>query len=209
MSPLNVVGLTGGIGAGKSAVSGCFTAFGVKVVDTDVISHQLTAPNGAAIGEIGARFGHDFLTPDGALNRQKMRQRVFSDGDAKAALEQILHPLIVKQVRAAIASHTADSSYSFGYVVLAIPLLFERMTFRGMLWRTLAIDCPETCQIERVRTRSGLSAEEVRRVIASQVPRALRLQLADDVISNAGDLQVLANAVSERHKHYDLACGRR
>ncbi|MFO0115714.1 MAG: dephospho-CoA kinase [Betaproteobacteria bacterium] len=202
MSQLKIVGLTGGIGAGKSAAAQCFIAHGVRLVDTDSLAHELTLPGGAAIDAIRVRFGHEFLTPDGALNRKRMLKCVFSDPAAKFALEGILHPLIVQHVHAAIAVIEADPTYGVGYAIVAVPLLFEKMSFRGALWRTLVIDCPVSVQVARVQARSGLSADEVLRIVSAQLPRDIRLQLADDVITNAASLETLKLAVSKVHAHY-------
>jgi dephospho-CoA kinase len=205
MGHLKIVGLTGGIGAGKSAAAQCFSEHGVRVIDTDALAHELTLPGGDAIAAIEARFGGAFLTPAGALDRDRMREHVFSNPAAKLELEHILHPLIVRRARVALESLEAEGSYAIGYALLAVPLLFEKMTFRGGMWRTLVIDCPVAVQMTRVQARSGLAADAVRRIISAQAPREIRLQLADDVIVNTGSLDALRDAVSALHQRYVLA----
>lgn len=195
-----VVGLTGGIGSGKSTVARLFQERGACVVDTDAIAHALTGPGGAAMGAIRRGFGADLVTAEGALDRTAMRQRVFSDPDAKATLEGILHPLIraeaVRQVEACPGP----------YVVLVVPLLVETGGYRNLLGRVLVVDCREEEQIARTMERSRLSREQVRAIIATQASRTDRLRQADDVIDNSGGPEALAPAVELLHRKYlDLA----
>jgi dephospho-CoA kinase len=201
-SPLRVIGLTGGIGSGKSAAADFFAAFGVRVVDTDQISHSLTGKDGAAIPDIVRAFGARTVDREGSMDRAAMRELVFADPAARKTLEGILHPLILSEADQEIAQLRRDAGYQHPYLLLAIPLLFERMSFRQMLWRTLVIDCAVGTQIARVVKRSGLSADAVVRVMQAQVPRAVRLQLGDDVIWNGGDLLALGRAVETFHKLY-------
>jgi dephospho-CoA kinase len=195
---VRIVGLTGGIGAGKSAAADVFTALGVTVIDTDKIAHQLTEIGGAANASIGAAFGAEMLEDAGGMSRSKMRTLVFADATARQKLEAILHPLIHDAVSNAIAA--LDSRLS--YAVLAIPLLFERMTFRHLLWRTVSLDCTVETQIRRVTSRSQLATDEIKRIIAAQAPRALRLQLADDVIHNEAGFAQLRTQVETLHRRY-------
>jgi dephospho-CoA kinase len=199
---IRVVGLTGGIGAGKSAAAAFFAEHGVPLVDTDRIAHQLTAGNGQALSAIKAAFGSDYFDVDGAMHRPRMRARVFSDAAAKATLEAILHPLVLAEARKALDAIPITQGNAPHYALLAVPLLFERMSFRHLLWRTLVIDCPTSIQRQRVQRRSGWSEAEVESVILSQIPRPIRLQLADDVIVNSTDLAALRIGVEQCHLQY-------
>lgn len=190
------VGLTGGIGSGKSTVASIFAELGVPVIDTDAISHQLTQCGGNAIPTIKAAFGEDYIDATGALDRAKMRQLVFSDANAKQRLEKILHPLILSETRS-----RADSSSS-PYVLLVIPLLFETTGYQGWLSHTLTVDCAEEAQITRATSRSGLTEQAVRAIMAQQLSRAQRLKLADDAIRNDGTLTELRQQVSQLHQRY-------
>jgi dephospho-CoA kinase len=194
------VGLTGGIGSGKSAAASLFGKFGAAVVDTDEISHALTAPAGAAIAAIREHFGPGFVAADGGLDRARMRSLVFSDPVARKKLEAILHPLIRERTRAAVASARAP------YVVVVVPLLFETGTYLDLVRRVLVVDCEENEQVRRVAARSDITAGEIRRIMAAQLPRAERLKRADDVIDNSGDLEALRDQVARLHNKYlDLA----
>lgn len=198
-----VVGLTGGIGSGKSAAAEEFARLGVPVVDTDAIAHALTAPGGAAIGELRRAFGDEFILPSGALDRARMRDLVFRSLEDKKRLESLLHPLIraesERQIRAALAAGAP-------YVVHVVPLLVESAGYRDRVGRVLVVDLPEPLQVARVRQRSGLAEDEVRRIIASQAPREKRLAAADDVIDNSGPISALQHRVAELHPRY-LALG--
>ncbi|MCX7891635.1 MAG: dephospho-CoA kinase [Burkholderiales bacterium] len=188
--------LTGGIGSGKSTVGRAFAALGVTVVDTDAIAHALTGPGGAAIPAIRARFGDTFLTAEGALDRQRMRALVFADGQARRALEAILHPMIrVETERLAAAAASP-------YVILMIPLLVESGRPRERCRRILVVDCPEAEQVRRVMARSHLGRAEVEAILASQATRAERLAAADDVIDNSGPQDAIAARVAELHRLY-------
>ena len=190
------VGLTGGIGSGKSAVSDRFAALGVDVVDTDVIAHELTAAGGGAIAAIGATFGPGFVGADGALDRPRMRAAVFSDPSERKRLEAILHPMIRGE------SDRRIKAAGSAYAVLAIPLLVESGIDRERIHRVLVIDCPEDTQVARVMRRSRLAEDEVRRIIAAQASRDRRLAAADDVIDNSGTLAELDLKVDALHRRY-------
>ncbi len=190
------VGLTGGIGCGKTTVADMFAALGASVIDTDQIAHSLTAPHGAAMPALLAEFGEDFATPEGALDRAKMRALVFSDATARARLEAILHPRIRDATAAAAAIATGP------YTIFVVPLLIESGTWRERVTRVLTIDCSEETQVARVMTRSGLSAEQVRAIMAAQVTRAQRLAAADDVVNNDEGLDELRPQVERLHAHY-------
>jgi dephospho-CoA kinase len=190
-----VIGLTGGIGSGKSAAAEEFGRLGATVVDTDAISHELTAAGGAALPEIEKVFGRGALNTEGALDRKRMRERVFADPGARRTLEGILHPMIREASRARIAAATGP------YVVHVVPLLVESGEYGRRVDRVLVVDAPEEVQLARVRSR-GLADEEIRRIIASQVARAERLAAADDVIDNAGSLPALREQVRALHEKY-------
>lgn len=196
MSTTFSVGLTGGIGCGKSTVADLFAALGATIIDTDVIAHALTAPQGAAMPAIVAEFGPDFAQPDGALDRARMRTLVFSDATARARLEAILHP----RIRA--ATEAAGKAASGAYVMYVVPLLIESGSWRERVTRVLAIDCSEDTQVARVMQRSHLSADEVRAIMATQVTRALRLAEADDVVDNDAGLEALQAQVQALHERY-------
>ena len=208
------VGLTGGIGSGKSTVADCFAALGVPVIDTDAIARDLTAPGGAALEPIRVAFGEAAMQVDGALDRAAMRRRVFADAAARHQLEAILHPLIRQAVEQAIARLTAP------YVLIVIPLLVQRQdrpegerlaayplrvktgAYRDVLNRVLVVDCPEALQIARVKTRNGLAEDEVKAILAAQVSRDERLMAADDILLNTGSLEALHAEVARLHQRY-------
>lgn len=196
------VGLTGGIGSGKSAASGMFEALGAAVVDTDEISRALTAPGGAAIAEIRERFGPESIGPDGGLDRERMRLLVFRDAASRRKLEEILHPLIRSRTRDAMAAAPQP------YVVVVVPLLFETAACMELAQRVVVVDCEEEEQVRRVMARSRLSAGEARRIMATQLPRAERLRRADDVLHNDGSIEALRSQVEQLHARY-LALARK
>lgn len=191
------VGLTGGIGSGKTTVAELFAARGAGVVDTDEISHRLTAPGQPALAEISRKFGPQFLLADGGLDRERMRERVFADPVARRALESILHPLIRKESRRLVESHG-----SAAYVVLVVPLLVESGIDRHDIDRVAVVDCEPEDQIRRVMSRSGLSRDAVLAIIDAQAPRHVRLAAADDVIRNDAGLQALDSQVDALHERY-------
>lgn len=190
------VGLTGGIGSGKSTVAALFAELDVPVIDTDAISRHLTQPGGAALPAIQTEFGEDYLDASGALDRVKMRQLVFSDHTARQQLEKILHPLILAQAK------TLSESSPAPYVLVVVPLLFETSDYRNWLNHTVVVDCPEELQLARATKRDGLSEKTVRAIMARQLLRAQRLQLADDVITNDGSLAQLRQQISRLHQNY-------
>jgi len=194
------VGLTGGIGSGKTTVAELFAELGAGVVDTDEIAHALTGPGQAAVGEIARRFGAQYATADGTLDRTLMRKLAFGDARAKKDLESILHPLIRREAERRLANSTAP------YAILVVPLLFESGTYQTLLRRVLVVDTDQETRIERVRRRSNLSREEILAIMATQIGQAERVRRADDVIRNDGDLAALAAHVAALHRTYlDLA----
>ncbi|MDD3529320.1 MAG: dephospho-CoA kinase [Gallionellaceae bacterium] len=190
------VGLTGGIGSGKSRVASLFAEFGAGVVDTDLIARELTAPGGAAMAAIRAGFGAGVVACDGGLDRAAMRRLVFADAGARRRLEAILHPLIRARAAAAVAAATAP------YVLLVVPLLIETGAYGGLLDRVLVVDCSPARQIERVMRRDGVTAATAQAMLAAQAGRAERLAAADDVIDNEGEPEHLAAAVAALHRAY-------
>lgn len=191
-----VVGLTGGIGSGKSAVADEFAKLGATIVDTDAIAHEMTSSEGLALPEIRKLFGEKAIGPDGAMDRKKMRDQVFARPEEKKKLETLLHPLIREESKRRIAAAAGP------YVVHVVPLLIESPDYRGRVDRVLVVDAPEETRIARVRARSGLSPEEVRAIIRTQVPSAERLAAADDVIDNGGERDALRNQVAALHQKY-------
>jgi dephospho-CoA kinase len=199
-SPPYLVGLTGGIGSGKSEVATLFAERGADVLDADVVAHAVSRRGEPGYEAIVATFGAAFVRDDGELDRAALRQRAFDDATFRRDLEGLLHPLIAARFEAAIATLTA------AYCILVVPLLLERSGFRRRVARVLVVDCPEQEQIRRVQARSGLDADEVRRIMATQIPRAERLAQADDVIDNAGPRDALLPQVARLDRHYrDLA----
>ena len=195
-APYFSIGLTGGIGCGKSTVANLFAARGATIVDTDEIAHSLTTPDGAAMPALVAEFGAGVLDAKGAMNRAKMRELVFSDPQAKRRLEAILHPRIRAATLAAAAIATGE------YVIFAVPLLVESGGWTERVDRVLVIDCLESLQVARVMQRNGLSEAQVKAIMATQATRTMRLAAADDVIDNNGDLAALEPQIALLHEVY-------
>jgi dephospho-CoA kinase len=197
-----VVGLTGGIGSGKSAVGDLFAARGIAVIDTDAIAHELTAPGGAAMPAIRAEFGDAVAAADGALDRAAMRALVFADPSARKRLEGILHPMIRIESERRLAA--AESPY----VIYMVPLLVESGDYRKRVNRVAVVDCREETQIARVMQRNGLARPDIERILAAQASRAERLAAADDVIDNDGALAELAPRIDQLHQSYLASAAR-
>lgn len=191
-----VVGLTGGIGTGKSTVADLFAERGAAVIDTDVIARALVAPGEEALAEIHAAFGDAVIAPDGTLDRALLRRQVFADANARHRLEAILHPRIRRAVEAELGRVHSP------YALVVIPLLVETGDYRDLLDRVLVIDCPETMQLARVMARNALTRDEAAAIVAAQAGRAERLALADDVIANTGVPDALAPQVATLHRKY-------
>jgi dephospho-CoA kinase len=198
-----VVGLTGGIGSGKSVVADAFAALGADVTDTDRLAHALSAPGEAGHAAILASFGDSVRRPDGTIDRERLRDLVFGDAGARARLEAILHPLIRAAALAEIATWRAP------YGILVVPLLFERGGAAAMVARTLVVDCSEEQQVGRVAARSGLAPSAVRAIMATQLSRGERVARADDVIDNSGPLEALAPQVAALDRRYRALAGAR
>lgn len=190
------VGLTGGIGSGKSTVADLFAARGASVVDTDQIAHAMTAPGGAAMAAIAAEFGPGFVDASGAMDRTRMRALVFEDAGAKARLEAILHPRIRDAALAAAAAASGS------YVIFAVPLLVESGAWRERVSRIAVVDCPERLQIERVMARNHLPEAQVKAIMAAQATRQARLDAADDIIHNDAGIDALAPQIDRLHNLY-------
>lgn len=194
-----VVGLTGGIGSGKSAVADCFARLGAAVVDTDAIAHELTAPGGAAMPVLKSVFGKAVAAADGRLDRARMRRQAFDDPEIRKRLEGILHPMI-----GALSDARCQEALAAGapYVVLVVPLLVESGAYRGRVDRIAVVDCDDEVRIARVIARSGLARADVEAIMAAQASREARLAVADDVIDNNGNLDQLAAQAAKLHHRY-------
>lgn len=190
------VGLTGGIGCGKSTVARMFEALGAAIIDTDAISHTLTRPNAPGLLQIARQFGSAFVSPQGELDRAKLRALIFSNPAQKTQLESILHPLIEAQVRNEL-SYCQEH-----YALIVVPLLFETAHYLPLIQRKLVVDCDEQSQIKRTAVRSHLAEDEIRTIMAHQLSRQERLQLADDILCNEADLDSLSAAVEALHQQY-------
>jgi dephospho-CoA kinase len=191
------VGLTGGIGSGKSTVADRFAKLGAAIIDTDVISHQLTGPDGRAMPEIIACFGSEIANSNGAMDRAAIRGRVFSDPDARRKLEAILHPMIRAESVLRLQAVTAP------YALLVVPLLVENLaSYQHLLNRIAVVDCEESQQLARISSRSGISLEQAKSILAVQANQASRLQIADDLIENRGDLVGLDHQIQRLHQKY-------
>jgi dephospho-CoA kinase len=191
-----VVGLTGGIGSGKSAVADAFAALGVDVTDTDRLAHGLTERGQPGHVAILAEFGPAYCQPDGRIDRGRLRELVFADDGARASLEAILHPLIRDAARREVAGWRSP------YGLLVVPLLLERGGLSGVVERVLVVDCAEDEQVRRVVARSGLAAPEVRAIMATQLPRDERRARADDVLDNSGPIAAIAPQVAALDRRY-------
>lgn len=192
-----VIGLTGGIGSGKSTVAELFANHGIAITDTDVIAHRLTAAGQNALDEIASIFGRDILQEDGTLNRPFLRQKVFADAESRKKLENILHPHIHEVVNIELTAETKTP-----YRIVVVPLLVETSAYDNVVNRVLVVDCPEHQQIQRVLARGALKEVEIRAIMATQCNREQRLNRADDVIINDAEHQKLVQQVTELHKKY-------
>ena len=196
-----VIGLTGGIGSGKSTVAGLFEELGVSVIDSDIISHELTQSGGIAIEPIRQAFGDQAIDAHGALNRAHMRKLIFSDVDAKLCLEAILHPLIHVQLSERIALNT-QAERALPYLLVVVPLLFEIPGFLDLVNHTLVVDCAEATQLTRAMKRSALDERTVRAILTAQISRVERLRRADQIIHNDDALDTLKQQVIQLHQRY-------
>jgi len=194
--PALKIGLTGGLGSGKSTVAARFASHGIEIVDTDAIARELAAPGGVAIPALRAAFGESVIAADGGLDRARVRALVFADPAARARLEEILHPLIeTESLRRCVAARSP-------YVVIDVPLLAETGRWRGRCDRVCVVDCPREQQIARAVARDGRSRNEIEAILAAQVDREARLAIADDMIDNDGTLSALQAQVDSLHARY-------
>ena len=196
-----IVGLTGGIGSGKSEAAKLFAELGAPVVDVDVISHELTTKDQATLKKIAQVFGKDILSSDGSLNRTSLRQKVFADSEARKKLEAILHPAIYNK-----ATERLQENASAPYQILAIPLLFESDRYLKIINRSLVIDSDTKLQIARASKRDGLLEADIQKIIDVQMPREKRNALADDIILNDGSIEELKEKVKQVHEKYIHTC---
>ena len=194
---LPLIGLTGGIGSGKTAVSDQLAKLGAGIVDTDLIAHLITAPKGIAIPLIEKQFGAEFISADGSLNRSKMRSLVFENPEARKILEAITHPLIREETTRQAVQLVKEG---VPYLLFVVPLLIESSAWLGLIDRLVVVDCPEEMQIERVMHRSNLTRNGVERILAAQASRQERLSHADMVIENQDSLVDLATEVQSLHQ---------
>lgn len=191
------IGLTGGIGSGKSTVCHLFQELGVSIIDADIVARQLVEPGLPALIQLVEHFGRQILNADGSLNRAKLRDLVFVDPDKKRQLEGILHPLVYSRIAAEIAQLQGN------YCIVAVPLLLETGQAHSVD-RVLVVDCSVEAQLARVISRDKLGKDQVLAIIASQIPREQRLTLADDVIDNSATPLQLAEQVKRLHNSYNL-----
>lgn len=189
------VGLTGGIGCGKSTVCEIFRQLGVPVIDTDELARQVVTPSSSVLGEITEIFGRKIINADGSLNRNKLREMVFSDAAKRRQLEAVIHPAIRSLL------HKKLSALDSAYVIIAIPLLIEK-SWQAQVDRILVVDCSEELQLARAMARDGSDEQLIQAIINSQVSRKNRLEEADDIIHNDADLNSLQMQVEDLHKYY-------
>jgi len=199
-----IIGLTGGIGSGKSEAAKQFALLGVPIVDADVIAHELTAADQPILADIRRIFGAEFIATNGELNRAKLRTHIFESADERLKLEALLHPAIHNRALLQLAEN--EDKLHPAYQILVMPLLFESQRYDGVADKTLVIDCDESLQIRRAMARSNMTEQEVRAMMAAQVSRATRLQRADEVIENNGALTDLTEKVATIHKKFIKTC---
>lgn len=190
-----LIGLTGGIGSGKSTVCQLFAQLGAPIIDTDTIAHTLVEPGQPALGQLEATFGREIIDQQGHLDRAALRERVFSDATARQRLESILHPLIRSEMQHELEMLRAS------YVIIAIPLLLEK-GWQNEVDRILVVDADESLQLERTVKRDGMSADAVKRIMQTQVSRQQRIDAADDIIHNNGEREALKAQVLSLHQRY-------
>jgi dephospho-CoA kinase len=189
------IGLTGGIGSGKSTIAAMFKRLGVPVIDADAIAKRLVEPGGEAYYQVVALTGEESVSPDGRLRRDYLRKAVFADASLRSSLEAVLHPLVYAEMENAIAKIT------YPYCILNIPLLIETSA-ASRVDRVLVVDVPEELQIRRTSERDGVPQEQVQRIMDAQADRSARLEAANDVIDNSGDLNAVEKQVQELHRKY-------
>ncbi|MDE2234035.1 MAG: dephospho-CoA kinase [Gammaproteobacteria bacterium] len=190
------VGLTGGVASGKSTVAAEFSRLGVPVVDADALARKLTSTGSPALSQLTAVLGPEILDEHGRLDRKRLRQRLFTDAGIKAKVEAVLHPLVIRELKAGLeSSHGA-------YAIAVIPLLAEHPETRALVDRVLVVDCPESQQMARLMLRDGENTESARAMLAAQAGRKQRLAAGDDILGNVGGLAQLRESVRRLHAHY-------
>lgn len=197
MSRFSIIGLTGGIGSGKSTVARLFSALGVHWVDADDVARQVVEPGTQALRAIADHFGEDILQNSGGLNRAALRQKVFEDPEQRRWLEGLLHPII----REELVRQLSPEGYNLPYVMLVSPLLLETNQHE-LVERVVVVDVPEEIQIERTMARDGNTREQVERILAAQMPRAERREKADAIINNAQPLELVEASVRVLHQRF-------
>lgn len=190
------IGLTGGIGSGKSTVTKMFSNLGITILDADIIAHQLTLPGNDCFNEIKQLFDDEFINNNGELDRKKIAQVIFSNTTKKIALEKILHPRIKQAML-----HKIEQAKSSHYIILAIPLLLES-NFKDLVDRIIVVDADDDIRIKRTQQRDNRTKEQIKDIMSHQIKREYRLQQADDILTNNGDLDELNDAVSQLHQQY-------
>lgn len=195
-----IVGLTGLIGSGKSMVAHKFQHLGIDIIDTDKIAHDITSHNGIAIAKIRQNFGKNYINMENSLDRPKMRELIFSDQHAKIQLENILHPIILKETHKLIAASKSP------YTIIAVPLLFKSLTYMSLIHRSIFVDCNKADLIKRVSARSNLSHTQINAILKSQVPPKIQLSLCDDVLDNNHSLPEMYNNVLKLDNKYRTFC---
>jgi dephospho-CoA kinase len=192
-----IIGMTGGIGSGKSEALKIFKSLSIKVIDLDSISKEITERSHQAIQEIKLVFGDAIFDKDNQLDRKKLKEIIFSDKNKKINLEKILHPKIYEEVKKRLNALSHES-----YVVIDIPLLFETNQYTSLISRSLVIDCKENDQIERVKKRDGIDISVIQSIIDQQINRSSRIEKADDVVINDGSIEKLEESIKSLHKKY-------
>ena len=192
-----IIGMTGGIGSGKSEALKIFKSLSIKVIDLDYISKEITERSHQAIQEIKLVFGDAIFDKDNQLDRKKLKEIIFSDKNKKINLEKILHPKIYEEVKKRLNALSHES-----YVVIDIPLLFETNQYTSLISRSLVIDCKENDQIERVKKRDGIDISVIQSIIDQQINRSSRIEKADDVVINDGSIEKLEESIKSLHKKY-------
>ncbi|MBM3350667.1 MAG: dephospho-CoA kinase [Betaproteobacteria bacterium] len=201
---MHTIGLTGGIGSGKSEAAKLFSRLDVPIVDTDIIAHSLTANGEPMLAHIATTFGPDFLNEDGALNRAKLRTHIFNNPDERKKLETLLHPAIYERAVAQLQDN--QKRLNPDYQILVVPLLFEADKYLALVQETLVIDCLEETQIKRASARSHLTELEVKTIIQAQMSGSDRCKLANHVIDNNGTLDELAEKIHKTHEKFIKTC---
>lgn len=191
-----IVGLTGLLGSGKSLVSQIFSDLGIPIIDTDIISHVITNSGGKAIAPIISQFGSDYIGQSGDLERNKMRELVFTNPKARMELEAILHPLIFAEVLDQLRLHEDN------YIILVVPLLFKSLKYLKLIHRSIFVSCSQSILIDRVASRSNLAISEIQTILDAQMPASLQLALCDDVLDNNRSITELTSQVINLKKHY-------